>query len=107
MSNQNALDIMKEPFDMTVGRLKGDDSFMEILREACKKLTLREDDVFKCLGGIYHNLSKEHHGVDGEVAIFARDWAIGERVAFIALFRYCNIPFTYYGEDGVPCDPPF
>jgi len=107
LTSQSALDSMKEPFDKTLGRLRGDNSFMEILRKGCAYLLLREEDVFKCLGGIYHNLSKDHHGVDGEVAIFERDWAIGERVAFIALFRYCNIPFTYYDEEGLFCDPPF
>jgi len=107
LTSQSALDSMKEPFDKTLGRLRGDNSFMKILRKGCVDLLLREEDVFKCLGGIYHNLSKDHHGVDGEVAIFERDWAIGERVAFIALFRYCNIPFTYYDEEGLFCDPPF
>jgi len=98
---------LAEPIDKTLQRLEGDATFMTTLKNGCTKLNLREDDVKKCLGGLYHNLSKDHHGVDGEVAIFEKDWVPGERVALICLFQHCNMPFTYYDMASIRTTPPF
>jgi len=106
LQKKQAADLLQEKFDDTLKRLQSDADFMLILKDCCERLKCRETDVFLCLGNIYHNLSKEHHGVDGEIGIYAKDWAMGERIAFISLFRFCDIPFQYYDEEGQRCAPP-
>jgi len=96
-----------EPWDKTLARLQQDKVFREDFESSCAKVSLRLDDAQKCLGGLYHTLSKEHHGLQGDVCVDARDFTQGEVVALITLFRYTHIPFTYKDAGGLETNPPF
>lgn len=95
-----------EPFDTTLKRLEADEKFKSMVGVICEKAQVRPDDVSRALGGVYHSASLEHHGRNGEVVIDERDWkSSSERIALVALFRHCDIPFTYRDTSGneVPC----
>jgi len=96
-----------EPIDQTLKRLENCPDFMKMLKKTCDKGMGQVQDVLKCLGGLYHNLSKDYHGTtSSEIAIYESQWSSNEVLAFILLFRYCNVPFKYYNKSMNHADPP-
>lgn len=80
--------------------------FLEIVHSYCKVSQNRPQDVIKCLGGLYHEVSKHHHGNDG-VYIHEDQWAPGERIALAAIFKYCSIPFQIFDKKGQEIPNPY
>jgi len=71
------------------------------LKKTTEKLNLRIEDVNRCMGGLYHNSSKEVHGHDGSnVAIMMNAWVLNERVALATIFSFCNIKYSIVDLDG-------
>ncbi len=89
--------------------LAQDPVFMKDFQNAINKNNLQAKDVLQAAGNIYHELSKSVHGrkTPGEIAIYHQDWEnLAEIISLIVLFRYCDVPFTYYNMNGVPDSPP-
>jgi chromosome segregation ATPase len=63
----------KEPFDKALKMLEKKEDFMKILKMRCEKRKIREKDVIQCLGGLYHNASKDFHGHSHAVEIVSKN----------------------------------
>ena len=52
----------EEPFDKALKELEKNEDFIKVLMKKCEENKMREKDVIHCLGGLYHNASKDFHG---------------------------------------------
>ncbi|CAJ0892524.1 14498_t:CDS:2, partial [Entrophospora sp. SA101] len=89
----------RDPTDSVLMKLVQDAKFVSYLKQICLANNSRYKDVEKCMGGLYHTVSKQLHGHDKDIEIDARDWSVNEVLTLGALFHYYNIPY-YYDEEG-------
>ncbi|RHZ64163.1 hypothetical protein Glove_326g74 [Diversispora epigaea] len=89
-----------KPFDKTLEYLSRDTKFIKFLQKSCENNSLRYDDVRKCIGGIYHTVSKPFHGHGNQIVIDKRTWVDNEVFLLGVMFRHYNIPFDYCNELG-------
>ena len=109
INRQSQKDInISEPSDKSLNQLLTDNLvFKKSISNACAINQLRQDDVEKCLGGLYHEASKKVHGHDGQVAIDHRDWATNEVLALAVLFKHFKINFVFFNMEGDENPLPF
>jgi len=108
IANNNTSKItFDEPIDNTLKkRLENNEGFREILKEKSEKLSLRLDDVIRCLNGLYHTASKDVHGHAGpDVAIMESVWVPNERVTLASIFAYCKVKYSFVTLEGITADP--
>eukprot|EP01080_Neovahlkampfia_damariscottae_P012104 gene12104-5596_t len=92
----------KEPFDKALEELENNEDFIKILKEKCGK-RVREKDVVKCIGGLYHNASKEFHGNDFDaVEIVTKSWTENEIIVLVSIFSHCEVRYIVLDEYGQP-----
>ncbi|CAG8493306.1 5350_t:CDS:2, partial [Scutellospora calospora] len=72
--------------------------FKKCLEETCEMNNVNVEAVKKCIGGLYHNSSKELDGY-GKIVIYAKDWAVNEIIALGLIFKYFRVPFEYWNEN--------
>ena len=66
-----------------------------------------DEDVQRCIGGLYHHSSKLMHGHKNDVVIDARDWASNEVAALGAIFHHFKVTFSYCDESGDTANYPY
>ena len=77
-----------------------DATFVSYLKQTCLLNNTQYKDVEKCMGGLYHTVSKRFHGHDNNIEIDARDWSVNEVLSLGGLFNYFRIPYAYYNDRG-------
>eukprot|EP01080_Neovahlkampfia_damariscottae_P003053 gene3053-5224_t len=93
----------QEPFDKALEELENNEDFIKILKEKCGKSKVREKDVVKCIGGLYHNASKEFHEHDFDaVEIVTKSWTENEIIALASIFTHCEVRYIVLDEYGQP-----
>jgi hypothetical protein len=96
----------EEPFDKALKELEKNLDFVKILKEKCEKNKMREKDVIHCIGGLYHNASKEFHGHNFDaVEIVKKSWSENEIIALASIFTLCNVRYIVLNEFGQPVNP--
>ena len=97
-----------EPQDATLKKMLEDEKFLKMLTEACTLNQIRQADVMRCLGGLYHTASKEHHGRSqtDQVSIHLDGWNSIEIICLEVLFRMYEMPFVYLNSFGGQCSSP-
>jgi hypothetical protein len=88
------------PDDKVLGSLYADADFHSRLIKGLQVNHLKEEDVRKCFGGLYHEASKRQHGKSGTLTIYEDDWAINERFSLAAIFTYHKIPYVILDGQG-------
>ncbi|CAJ0760398.1 10775_t:CDS:10 [Entrophospora sp. SA101] len=68
----------RDPTDSVLMKLVQDAKFVSYLKQICLANNSRYKDVEKCMGGLYHTVSKQLHGHDKDIEIDARDWSVNE-----------------------------
>ncbi|CAJ0894823.1 445_t:CDS:2 [Entrophospora sp. SA101] len=96
-----------DPTDSDLMKLAQDAKFVSYLKQICLANNSQYKDVEKCMGGLYHTVSKQLHGHDKNIEIHAQDWSVNEVLALGALFHYYNIPYYYYDEEGQLTEYPY
>jgi hypothetical protein len=95
----------KEPINVALQSLQNKTEFNKIFNEKCENKKLRKEDVSKCLGGLYHNASKEFHGKEETIIIYENSWVENERVALASIFTYCGVPYFFADKNGQLISP--
>jgi hypothetical protein len=104
LKNTKTLNI-KEPINVALQSLQNKTEFNKIFNEKCENKKLRKEDVSKCLGGLYHNASKEFHGKEETIIIYENSWVENERVALASIFTYCGVPYFFADKNGQLISP--
>ena len=84
-----------------------DATFVSYLKQTCLLNNTQYKDAEKCMGGLYHTVSKRFHGHDNNIEIDARDWSVNEVLSLGGLFNYFRIPYAYYNDRGELASFPF
>jgi hypothetical protein len=96
----------EEPFDKALKELEKNEEFIKVLKKKCEESKVREKDVVNCLGGLYHNASKEFHGHDFDaVEIVKKSWTENEIIALASIFTLCEVRYIVLDEFGQPVNP--
>ena len=98
----------REPQDATLTSMLGDEKFQKMLTEACTLNQIRQEDVMRSLGGLYHTASKEHHGRSqtDQVSIHLESWETNEVICLEVLFTMYEMPFVHLNSFGDECSSP-
>ena len=98
----------QEPRDSILFSMLTDQTFKNMLTEACSLNKIRVEDVTRCLGGLYHTASKQHHGrrKTDKVSIHLDSWSSNEVICLEVLFDMYDIPCHYFNSRGEECSPP-
>jgi hypothetical protein len=96
----------EEPFDKALKELEKNQDFIKILKEKCEENKMREKDVIQCIGGLYHNASKDFHGHSFDaVEIVKKSWGENEIIALASIFTLCEVRYVVLDEFGQPVTP--
>jgi hypothetical protein len=93
----------EEPFDNALKELEKNENFIKVLKNKCKENKTREKDVIHCIGGLYHNASKDFHGHNFDaVEIVMNSWSENEIIALASIFTFCEVRYVVLDKYGQP-----
>jgi hypothetical protein len=96
----------EEPFDKALKELEKNPDFIKILKGKCEENKMREKDVIQCIGGLYHNASKDFYGHSFDaVEIVKKSWGENEIIALASIFTLCEVRYVVLDEFGQPVAP--
>ena len=88
---------VQEVLDVAAQR---DSNLRAVVELLCERAQVRVADALRSVGRLYHTLSKEFHGVGGEVIIREKDFtAPAERLALCAVLEAYSFPYVYEHAD--------
>jgi hypothetical protein len=94
----------REPQDATLTSMLEEQQFLKMLTEASALNKIRQADVIKCLGGLYHTAPKEHHrrSKTDQMSIHLDGWESNEIICLEVLFRMNDMPFVHLNPLSTP-----
>lgn len=87
---------------------KHDARLRTVIKLLCTRHEVRVVDALRSLATLYHALSKEFHGISGQVSVQEADFtAPGERLVLCALLEAYAVRYAYEAPEGTRSPSPY